>query len=126
MNDSQGSPEERFRQHYFDRDHDEFVAMVAPGLAGPDYTGAKVGARLQAPFADEYEIIVLFKGYTRVRVKFSGNRGLVVHIARCPKQDMAVPGVDILIAVRKRQRVAARVLVKFSDSPQLTAKVTHV
>ncbi len=39
---------ERFRRHYFDRDHDEFLRMVTRPWRGPDHTGAKVAALLAA------------------------------------------------------------------------------
>jgi asparagine synthase (glutamine-hydrolysing) len=52
--DSSGTPLERFRRHYFDRDHDEFLAMVEPAYGGADVTGELVAARLGAPFADEF------------------------------------------------------------------------
>jgi asparagine synthase (glutamine-hydrolysing) len=35
-----GSDLERFRAHYFDRDHEEFLEMVGDAYRGPDYTGA--------------------------------------------------------------------------------------
>lgn len=49
-----GSDLDRFRVHYFDRDHAEFAAMIEPGLQGPDYTAAAIAARLGEPDADEY------------------------------------------------------------------------
>ncbi len=49
-----GSALERFRRHYFDRDHDEFLEMVQPAYRGPDHTGELVAARLAEPFADEF------------------------------------------------------------------------
>ena len=54
MNAASGSHLERFRQHYFDRDHDEFLEMMAPPYHGPDHTGAKVEELLNEPDADEY------------------------------------------------------------------------
>ncbi len=50
----QGPPVERFRRHYFDRDHDEFLAMTQPRYHGPDYTAAWVARRLAEPEADEF------------------------------------------------------------------------
>jgi asparagine synthase (glutamine-hydrolysing) len=52
--ETQGSPLERFRKHYFDRDHDEFLAMAAPAYHGPDATGELVAAHLAEPFADDF------------------------------------------------------------------------
>ena len=49
-----GSPLERFRRHYFDRDHDEFLRMVTPAYHGPDYTAETVAACLARPGADEF------------------------------------------------------------------------
>jgi len=50
----QGSDLERFRRHYFDRDHDEYLETVAPSCHGPDYTAAWVAERLAEPAADEF------------------------------------------------------------------------
>ena len=52
--ETQGSALERFRTHYFDRDHDEYLDMVMPAYHGPDYTGELVAAHLAEPFADEF------------------------------------------------------------------------
>ena len=49
-----GSPLERFRRHYFDRDHGEMQAMLAPAWHGPDHTAATVAARLAEAGADEF------------------------------------------------------------------------
>ncbi|MDD3528908.1 MAG: N-acetylglutaminylglutamine amidotransferase [Gallionellaceae bacterium] len=49
-----GTPLERFRRHYFDRDHDEYLAMVDPRHHGADHTAALVAARLAEPMADEF------------------------------------------------------------------------
>jgi len=49
-----GSALDRFRKHYFDRDHDEFLEMVQPGFHGPDYTGELVAAHLAEPYADDF------------------------------------------------------------------------
>ena len=51
--DTKGQPVDRVRRHYFDRDHDEYLRMVAPAYAGPDHTGAYVAERLAEPGADE-------------------------------------------------------------------------
>jgi asparagine synthase (glutamine-hydrolysing) len=52
--ETSGSPLERFRRHYFDRDHDEFLDMVEPACHGPDYTAEVIEAHLAEPFADEF------------------------------------------------------------------------
>ncbi|HRD49069.1 MAG TPA: N-acetylglutaminylglutamine amidotransferase [Candidatus Contendobacter sp.] len=49
-----GSDLERFRRHYFDRDHDEFLAAVMPAYHGPDYTAQAIAERLALPDAEEY------------------------------------------------------------------------
>jgi asparagine synthase (glutamine-hydrolysing) len=52
--DTSGTPLERFRNHYFDRDHDEFLEMLTPGFHGPDYTAQTIAAHLAEPFADDF------------------------------------------------------------------------
>lgn len=52
--DAEGGPLERFRRHYFDRDHDEYLAMLSPDWHGPDHTAALIDARLNEPGADEF------------------------------------------------------------------------
>ena len=52
--DTDGTPLDRFRRHYFDRDHDEWLGMMSPLYHGPDATGALIAAHLDEPFADEY------------------------------------------------------------------------
>ena len=49
-----GSPLDRFRRHYFDRDHDEFLEMTMPAYHGIDYTAETIAAHLAEPFADEF------------------------------------------------------------------------
>jgi asparagine synthase (glutamine-hydrolysing) len=49
-----GSALERFRRHYFDRDHDEFLELATPAYHGPDYTAQTVAAHLAEPFADDF------------------------------------------------------------------------
>jgi asparagine synthase (glutamine-hydrolysing) len=51
--DSVGSPVDRLRRHYFDRDHDEYLQTVSERFAGPDHTEAFVAERLAEPGADE-------------------------------------------------------------------------
>ncbi|MCG6895572.1 MAG: N-acetylglutaminylglutamine amidotransferase [Thiocapsa sp.] len=55
----EGSPLERFRRHYFDRDHDEYLRMVNDAYACEDHTSALIGARLAEPDADELMDAVL-------------------------------------------------------------------
>ena len=52
--ETSGSPLERFRSHYFDRDHDEFLDMAMPAYHGPDYTAEMIAGHLAEPFADEF------------------------------------------------------------------------
>ncbi|MFN3751355.1 MAG: N-acetylglutaminylglutamine amidotransferase [Thiobacillus sp.] len=52
--ETDGTPLDRFRKHYFDRDHDEYLEMVQPAYHGPDYTGELIAAHLAEPFADEF------------------------------------------------------------------------
>ena len=54
MHAARGSDVERFRPFYFDRDHQEYLQMVTPAFAGPDYTEALVAERLNAVNSDEY------------------------------------------------------------------------
>jgi asparagine synthase (glutamine-hydrolysing) len=52
--ETSGSALDRFRRHYFDRDHDEFLDMAMPAYHGPDYTAELIAAHLTEPFADEF------------------------------------------------------------------------
>lgn len=54
MHEASGDAVERFRQHYFDRDQDEYLAMMNPNYHGADYTAELVQERLNLPDADEY------------------------------------------------------------------------
>lgn len=47
MHRAQGTPLQRFRSHYFDRSHDEYLAMVAPRLHICDSTSALVENRFK-------------------------------------------------------------------------------
>jgi len=49
-----GSDLERFQRHYFDRDHPEWLATVAPVYHGPDHTAQLIAERLAAGGAEEY------------------------------------------------------------------------
>lgn len=54
-----GSRLERFAKHYFDRDHAEYLRLVADGYAGADHTSALIAERLEEPGADEFMDAVL-------------------------------------------------------------------
>jgi len=49
-----GTPLERFRKHYFDRSHDEFLDTVAPHYHGVDYTTGMIESLLSQPAADSF------------------------------------------------------------------------
>lgn len=52
--DGTGTPAERFARHYFDRDHEEYLAMVTTPYWGPDHTSETVAERLARPHGDEF------------------------------------------------------------------------
>ncbi|HEY9099697.1 MAG TPA: N-acetylglutaminylglutamine amidotransferase [Thiobacillus sp.] len=52
--ETSGSPLERFRKHYFDRDHAEFLEMAMPAYHGLDYTAETIATHLAEPFTDEF------------------------------------------------------------------------
>ena len=54
MQAEQGSAVERFRKHYFDRDHDEYLRMVSSACRVADITGEYVAQRLGEPQADSF------------------------------------------------------------------------
>ncbi len=54
MHQSLGEGVGRFAPHYFDRDHEEYLAMVEQRYAGPDYTSALVDERLAAAGTGSY------------------------------------------------------------------------
>jgi len=54
MQQAAGSDLERFRNHYFDRDHDEFLDMVQSAYHGPDYTSSLIENMLALPGADTF------------------------------------------------------------------------
>ncbi|AOV17705.1 asparagine synthase (glutamine-hydrolyzing) [Acidihalobacter aeolianus] len=54
MAGAQGTPIERFRPRYFDRDHAEYLRTVMPAYATDDVTSAYVAERLGEPDADEF------------------------------------------------------------------------
>ncbi|HIP53780.1 MAG TPA: N-acetylglutaminylglutamine amidotransferase, partial [Chromatiales bacterium] len=57
--EEEGSRLERFRKHYFDRDHDEYLRMVAEPFRGTDYTSDLIGGLLEAPEAETFMDAVL-------------------------------------------------------------------
>ena len=57
--EASGSRLERFRKHYFDRDHDEFLDMVAPAYRGDDFTARYVAGRLDDGLSDDFLDAVL-------------------------------------------------------------------
>ncbi|MEJ2346570.1 MAG: N-acetylglutaminylglutamine amidotransferase [Gammaproteobacteria bacterium] len=54
MEETGGSDLERFRSHYFDRDHGEFADMLEAAYQGPDHTSALVQDLLAEPGADTF------------------------------------------------------------------------
>lgn len=54
MDEASGTPLERFSQHYFDREHVEYLAMVAPEYHVSDVTSEWVSGELAKPLADEF------------------------------------------------------------------------
>ncbi|RNE92397.1 N-acetylglutaminylglutamine amidotransferase [Marichromatium sp. AB32] len=54
-----GSRLERFAKHYFDRDHAEYLRLVAAAHGGADHTAELIGPALTAPGADTFMDAVL-------------------------------------------------------------------
>ena len=54
MREAKGTAVERFRQFYFDRDHDEMADMLMPNYIGRDYSAETMKALLEAPQADSF------------------------------------------------------------------------
>lgn len=54
MAEATGDALQRFREHYFDRDHDEFLQTVHPAWHGRDYSAELVAQRLTESGADTY------------------------------------------------------------------------
>jgi asparagine synthase (glutamine-hydrolysing) len=54
MNASEGTPLARFSQHYFDRDHAEYLQMIAPAFQVGDVTSELIAQALAKPDADEF------------------------------------------------------------------------
>ncbi len=57
--ETSGCRMERFRKHYFDRDHDEFLHLVTETYRDRDYTGEYIAEQLDAKGADEFMDAVL-------------------------------------------------------------------
>lgn len=68
MDAESGTPLARFSQHYFDRDHPEYLEMMNDAYAVPDVTSEWVSAQLQQPGADEFLDQVLRLDVTRLMV----------------------------------------------------------
>ncbi|MDP3337074.1 MAG: N-acetylglutaminylglutamine amidotransferase [Rhodoferax sp.] len=54
MDAASGTPLERFSQHYFDRDHSEYLQMITPAFQVGDVTSELIAAELGKPDADEF------------------------------------------------------------------------
>ncbi len=54
MDQASGNDLERFRGHYFDRDHEEYLETVSPAFHGQDYTAETVTRLLAQPQADTF------------------------------------------------------------------------
>ena len=59
MAETEGSRLERFRKHYFDRDHDEMMRMLTPAYRGEDHTGSYIASRLDDALTDDFLDAVL-------------------------------------------------------------------
>jgi asparagine synthase (glutamine-hydrolysing) len=68
MHQALGTHLERFAPYYFDRDHDEYLAMVSEQYGGPDYTAALIERRLAAVNSDQYLNRVLYLDVTTLIV----------------------------------------------------------
>jgi asparagine synthase (glutamine-hydrolysing) len=54
MDAADGTPLERFSQHYFDRDHVEYLQMIAPAFQVGDVTSELIAGELSKPQADTF------------------------------------------------------------------------
>ncbi|MDH3326529.1 MAG: N-acetylglutaminylglutamine amidotransferase [Gammaproteobacteria bacterium] len=59
MEAEKGDALDRFRKHYFDRDHAEYLKMVTPEYRGEDYTSQQIEELLNEPGADTFMDSVL-------------------------------------------------------------------
>ncbi len=67
MNKAKGTHLERFRQFYFDRDHDEMAEMLMPSFVSKDYTAETMKKLLEAPQADTF-IDAVFRADTTMLI----------------------------------------------------------
>ena len=67
MNEAKGSHLERFRQFYFDRDHDEMMEALTPAYIDRDFTAETMTALLEAPNADTF-IDAVFRADTTMLI----------------------------------------------------------
>ena len=68
MQQESGEPVERFRHHYFDRDHPEYLRMVSDKYAVGDITGDYVAQRLSESGAESFMDQVLRLDVTKIIV----------------------------------------------------------
>ncbi len=68
MDSTVGAPLERFSQHYFDRDHAEYLEMMSDEYTVTDVTSEWVTLQLDQPGADEFLDQVLRMDVTRLMV----------------------------------------------------------
>jgi asparagine synthase (glutamine-hydrolysing) len=54
MEAASGSPLEKFSQNYFDRDHTEYLQMIAPAFQVSDVTSTLIASELNKPQADTF------------------------------------------------------------------------
>ncbi|MFP4130748.1 MAG: N-acetylglutaminylglutamine amidotransferase [Thiohalospira sp.] len=66
--DTEGTAADRLARYYFDREHDEYLTMVAEGLGGPDHTRAWVERELAETGEDDPVAAVLALDATRLVV----------------------------------------------------------
>lgn len=57
--ETEGTRLERFRKHYFDRDHAEMLKMLTPAYRGADHTGNFIAGRLDDTLSDDFLDAVL-------------------------------------------------------------------
>ncbi len=67
MNKAKGSHIERFRQYYFDRDHDEMAEMLMPDFIDRDFTAETMTDLLQSPHAETF-IDAVFRADTTMLI----------------------------------------------------------
>ena len=69
MDAEDGAPLERFARHYFDRDHGEYLEMMADEYSVPDVTGAWVSEQFGEEGAEEFLDRVFRLDITRLMVE---------------------------------------------------------